>query len=145
MFYTLKFRLYPSIEQEILIEKHFGCCRFVFNYLLWCRELVYKKTGVSLSWGKSQAVISILKKFKAFEGFFDKRGGYPRRKKYSTQSFTAPQNVEIIDVEKRHHLLTIPKFKEGIKVRVHRKIEGEIKRATIVQEKNGKCRYYLPE
>lgn len=29
-----KFRIYPNKEQEILIQKTFGCCRFVFNYTL---------------------------------------------------------------------------------------------------------------
>ena len=29
-----KFRIYPNKEQIILIEKTFGCCRFVYNYAL---------------------------------------------------------------------------------------------------------------
>jgi len=29
-----KFRLYPNVGQEILIQKTFGCCRFVFNRFL---------------------------------------------------------------------------------------------------------------
>ena len=29
-----KFRLYPNKEQEVLIQKTFGCVRFVYNYYL---------------------------------------------------------------------------------------------------------------
>ena len=29
-----KFRIYPNKEQEILLSKHFGCSRFVYNYFL---------------------------------------------------------------------------------------------------------------
>lgn len=35
-----KFRLYPTKPQEILINKTFGCCRFIFNNLL-----AYNKNG----------------------------------------------------------------------------------------------------
>ena len=28
------FRLYPSVEQKILIEKSFGCSRYIYNYFL---------------------------------------------------------------------------------------------------------------
>ena len=28
------FRLYPNLEQKILIEKSFGCSRYIYNYFL---------------------------------------------------------------------------------------------------------------
>ena len=28
------FRLYPTMEQKILIEKSFGCYRYIYNYFL---------------------------------------------------------------------------------------------------------------
>ena len=31
---ALKFRLYPTQEQQLLIAKTFGCSRFVFNRFL---------------------------------------------------------------------------------------------------------------
>ena len=40
---TYKFRLYPNAEQEVLLSKHFGCSRFVFNYFLNERKEQYKK------------------------------------------------------------------------------------------------------
>jgi len=29
-----KFRIYPNREQEVLMKKTFGCCRFVYNRML---------------------------------------------------------------------------------------------------------------
>ena len=34
IFKSFKFRIYPNKEQEILLAKHFGACRFVFNHYL---------------------------------------------------------------------------------------------------------------
>ena len=31
---SYKFRLYPTEEQKVLLRKHFGCCRFVYNWAL---------------------------------------------------------------------------------------------------------------
>ena len=34
MIETYKFRIYPTKEQEVLLQKHFGCVRFVYNWAL---------------------------------------------------------------------------------------------------------------
>jgi putative transposase len=63
----------------------------------------------------------------AFKKFF-KGAGFPKfkSKHKGKQSFSIPQNV-IID----NDLLIIPKFKEGIKMSLHRQTKGTIKSATI--------------
>lgn len=162
MLYTYRFRLYPNKEQEVLLQKHFGCCRFIYNYLLWFRQLMYDKTKKSFPWGESQAVIAKLKKFeeyawlkevnsqslqfshsclkKAYEGFFEKRNGFPKRKKKLVKSFAVPQNVSLEETDSRYDKLIIPKFLKGIKIRVHRKVEGEIRSTSVVQGSSGE--YY---
>lgn len=40
---TYKFRLYPNKEQEIILNKTFGCTRFVFNQMLNERQEVYSE------------------------------------------------------------------------------------------------------
>ena len=45
MEYSYKFRLYPNREQENLILRTFGCCRFVFNYYLAMRKSIYESSG----------------------------------------------------------------------------------------------------
>ena len=37
-----KIRIYPNKEQKILIEKHFGACRFIWNYMLDLQNENYK-------------------------------------------------------------------------------------------------------
>ena len=32
--YTYKYRIYPTLEQEIMFSKIFGCVRYVYNYFL---------------------------------------------------------------------------------------------------------------
>ena len=44
MEYSYKFRLYPNKEQEDLIQRTFGCARFVFNHYLAERIEMYKAT-----------------------------------------------------------------------------------------------------
>ena len=39
--YTYKFRLKPTKEQEIELNKHFGSVRFVYNYFLNQRKNEY--------------------------------------------------------------------------------------------------------
>ena len=39
MYKAYKFRMYPTNEQEVLINKTFGCVRFIYNYFLGiCKE-----------------------------------------------------------------------------------------------------------
>lgn len=42
MEYSYKFRLYPNTEQETLIQKTFGCCRYMYNRCLAERIDKYK-------------------------------------------------------------------------------------------------------
>ena len=49
MLKSYKFRLYPNKEQELLIQKTFGCVRFVYNQCLAYKIDKYKNEEVSLS------------------------------------------------------------------------------------------------
>ena len=44
-----KFRLYPNKEQEILINKTFGCTRLVYNYYLNTKQELHKEKHITLS------------------------------------------------------------------------------------------------
>ena len=60
--------------------------------------------------------------------------GYPKFKsKYGNQSFQCPQNV-FIDTDK----IYLPKFKTGIKIILHRPLNGKIKTVTISKTTTGK-------
>ena len=42
---AIKYRLYPTKEQEVLFAKTFGCCRKIWNLMLADRLESYKKCG----------------------------------------------------------------------------------------------------
>ncbi len=46
---AFKFRLYPTVEQSLLFNKTFGCCRFVYNTMLSERKESYESTSKSSS------------------------------------------------------------------------------------------------
>ena len=46
---SVKYRIYPTDEQKTLIEKTFGCCRFVYNNALMYKEEEYKKENRHIS------------------------------------------------------------------------------------------------
>ena len=156
---SYKFRIYPTKEQEVLLSKHFGHCRFVFNRMLSDRKEKYLNEKTSLNYYDNARTLTELKKEEeyvwlkevnsqslqaairnldvAYRNFFNKQNKFPRFKsKYDKQSFKIPQNV-LIENEK----LVIPKFKEGIKLNLHRQIEGELLFATISKNTTGK--YYV--
>lgn len=156
--YTYKFRLYPNKEQRILLTKHFGCSRFLYNYFLARRKEEYLTTGRSNNfvrdckeltelkkedeyiWLKevnSQSLQQAIKNLDAAYGnFFEKRAKFPKFKnKHDKQSFRIPQNIKLVEDK-----LVIPKFLEGIKCKVHRPVNEEISFATITKNKSGQ--YY---
>jgi len=156
---SYKFRIYPTKEQESLLSKHFGHCRFVFNRFLNERKEKYLNEKTSLNYYDNARTLTELKKDEefvwlkevnsqslqasirnldiAYKNFFNKQNKFPRFKsKYDRQSFKVPQNV-IVDDGK----LIIPKFKEGIKLNPHRKMEGEPLFATISKSTTDK--YYV--
>lgn len=153
---TYKFRLYPNKEQSELLSRHFGCARFVYNYFLnQCKEQ-YRLTGKSDNYYAQAKTLTVLKKQEAtawlkevnsqtlqfairslevaYTNFFQKRAKLPKFKsKHSKNSFTVPQFAHIA-----YNRLFIPKFKGGLKCRVHREIKGNIGKVTISKTPSGK-------
>jgi len=156
---SFKYRIYPTKEQEILLAKHFGAKRFVWNYFLDQRKKAYLENDKTLNyydnagsltklkkeddytWIKevnSQSVQASLRDLEvAYTRFFSKQGKFPRFKsKRDRQSFRIPQSTTYKD-----GLLEIPKFKQPIKVKEDRPISGEILFSTISKSPSGK--YYV--
>ena len=42
---AFKYRIYPNKDQELLINKTFGCVRFVYNTILYTANKIYEETG----------------------------------------------------------------------------------------------------
>ena len=157
-----KYRLYPNKQQEVLLAKHFGCCRFLYNYALDKKVKAYQKDKTSISRYQIQAELPTMKKSEkycwlsevnslslqaalanldsAFVKFFREKKGFPnfKSKKESKQSFSIPQNTRVKFDEGRVY---IPKFRQGIKARFHRKFEGLVKTSVITRTST--CKYYI--
>jgi putative transposase len=156
---SYKYRIYPTIDQKTLLNKHFGHCRFVFNRFLNERKEKYLNEKTSLNYYDNARTLTELKKNEefvwlkevnsqslqasirnldiAYKNFFNKQNKFPKFKsKYDKQSFKVPQNVSVEDKK-----LVIPKFKEGIKLNLHRKMEGKPLFVTISKSTTGK--YYV--
>jgi putative transposase len=164
MEYTYKLRLTPTKKQEVLLSKHFGSIRYVYNlfldrrtkfyleakekqlskktltYVDMAKELTEIKGNAETEWlneCNSQSLQHSLKHLDgAYNRFFKKLANYPKFKsKKNKQSFRVPQFVTI-----ENQRIHFPKFKEGIKIDLHREIEGEINNATITRNIAGQ--YY---
>ena len=49
MIKAYRYRLYPTKEQKILLDKTFGCVRFVWNWALETKIKAYQKDRTKLS------------------------------------------------------------------------------------------------
>jgi len=59
-----KFRIYPTSEQETLLQKTFGCTRYVYNYYLNKRMTAYQTDKTTLNYYACSADLTRLKKEK---------------------------------------------------------------------------------
>ena len=151
MLSAVKYRIYPTKAQKELIHKHFGCVRVVYNHFLDYRQKQFAN-GIKETYFTMQKELTILKKqdeysylnecasqslqmalrqlVTAFDNFFAKRAKYPRfkSKKNAKQSYAIPQNIKLSD-----NKVFVPKFTEGIKAKIHRKLDDNcvIKQAFI--------------
>lgn len=162
MEYSYKFRIYPNAAQENLIQRTFGCVRFVYNHYLLMRIDAYKERGETmnyyacangmtllkneLEWLKevdSTALQSSLRDLDAaFQNFFRgvKQGqyvGYPKFKskrnhKNSYRTTYSNGNIEIVGSR-----IKLPKL-GLVKCRVSKEVKGRILNATVSQNPSGK-------
>jgi len=146
-----KYRLYPTQDQQILINKHIGSCRWFYNYALEKKIKAYKKDKTTLSRFNLSSDLPMLKKQEetqwlkdvnsqslqaalehmdnAFVRFFREKKGFPRfkSKHHSRKSFSIPQSIKV-DWENKK--VSIPKIKD-LKFVLDREPIGTVKSATV--------------
>jgi len=158
---SYKFRIYPTKIQIELLNKHFGACRFIYNYYLNQRKESYLNNKKYINYYDNQKDLTQIKKLNeynwlnkinsqslqyslrnldiSYNKFFRKQSKFPRfkSKKDNHNSFTIPQNIII-----ENNRLYIPKFKEGIKIKQYQVINNDnILFATISKSPTNK--YYV--
>ena len=159
MLKAYKYRLYPNKEQEIYLQKTFGCTRFIYNQMLadriksynenkdldikkikcptpaqYKKEFEWLKEVDSLALANAQMNLD-----KAYKNFFrNKSVGFPKfkTKKNNNKSYTTNNQNGTIYIE--NNKIKLPKLKSMIKIKLHRKFTGTIKSCTISQKPSGK-------
>lgn len=162
MEYSYKFRIYPNAKQANLIQRTFGCCRFVFNHFLAERMEQYKQIGKAPTRFQQDKSLTVLKKEltwlkevdstalqaslqsldSAYQNFFRRvkqgtKPGYPRFKskrdhRKSYKSKCVGTNIKVLD-----KAVQLPKL-GTVKCRISKEVKGRILSATVSQNPGGK-------
>ena len=167
MYKAYKFRLYPNDNQKILINKTFGCTRFIYNHFLnkckeekfikaydMCKEL--KELVLDYPFLKevdSMALrCSVFNLEDSYKNYFSKRSAYPSFKnKFSKQSYRTNCITSVyknkkysnIKIDIKERMIKVPKL-GLVKIRGYRNLDeltDRIINITIEKEKTNK--YYV--
>lgn len=157
--FAYRFRIYPNKAQQELIQKTFGCCRFVFNYFLSMRKEAWENGKRTMGRYECNSRLPLLKsdfswlkevdssalqgavKFLdcAFSNYICDLGhkrqvGYPcyKRKHDRNMSYHTFQNIHVYGDSIR-----LPKV-GNIKCRVSKNVKGRILSATVSRRPSGK-------
>ena len=145
-----RFELKTNGEQQRLMRRFAGSCRFVFNkalalqqdrhkagehklgYAALCKALTEWKTQPQTLWlneTPSQSLQQALKNLeRAYKNFFEKRADFPRfKKKGQSDSFRYPQGIKLDQGNSR---VFLPKL-GWLRYRNSRDVLGEVKNATV--------------
>ena len=155
-----KFRIYPNKQQEELINKTFGCCRFVYNRYLAKRIELYENNKETYSYKQCSSDLTSLKKElawlkepdkfslqnslkdleNAYKKFFKEKIGFPKFKSKKTNRFSYRTNFTNGNIEYYGKHIKLPKL-GMVKIRDKQMPQGRILNATISKEPSGK--YYV--
>ena len=148
MLTAVKCRIYPTYEQAILIHKTVGCARLIYNLMLhdfyekgvvktpaqYKNEFPFLKEVDSLSLANSGLHLrQAFRNYKKNKEHFKK----PTFKKKSRSRLSYTTHNQKGTVRIQNNKLILPKFKSGIKIVLHRQIEGLIKSVTVEQAPSG--------
>ena len=126
MYKSFKVRIYPTEEQQVLLEKTFGANRFIYNYFLNLKSKLYEFYKIRLNYTNSSKVMTELKKQKtwlkdvdsvslqqtlrdldsAYQNFFSGHSKYPKfKKKQDKNSYRTNHHIKI-----DNRYVTVPKI-----------------------------------
>lgn len=155
---AIKYRIYPTTEQEIMFAKTFGCCRKVYNLMLSDKIKGYQSTGKfpTVTPAKYKKDYPYLKEVdslalankqldlqEAFRNRFIKsrksKNGFPKFKsaKHSRKSYTTNNQKGTVAIVGNN--IKLPKI-GFVKAVIHRQpnVDWIVKSATVSQESDGK-------
>ena len=156
---AFKFRLVPNKEQQVLISKTLGCCRFLYNHILEEKQSKYKTKDKSKDKTEKQykEEFQFLKEVDSislqqtridlrtsYTNFFRKlKSGQPtslkfkskRNPKHTYRTISINNSIRVED-----NYIKLPKL-GFVKFKKSREVQGKIKSVTV--SKNILNRYYI--
>ena len=156
-----KARIYPTKEQQNILLRMFGSCRFVYNHFLAERIRSYKEDGVSLTYNKTANMLTALKRDKdylwlnecdsmalqeslrnldrAYQNFFKGNAQFPRfHSKHDKQSYRTRNQCNVIRIV--GNTVKIPKV-GFVRYKGLKDFDGRILNATISM--SGSRKFYV--
>jgi putative transposase len=114
---SFKVRIYPNQEQKVLIDKTFGCARFIYNFMLNLKQKLYEYHNISLGFYDLSKILTEIKRHKlwlkevdkwalqnalkdldsAYKRFYN-GGGFPKfkSKKRDKNSYRTNHRIQLI-------------------------------------------------
>ena len=156
MLKAYEYRLLPTAAQKEQLAQHFGCARYVYNWVLNQRQAHYEETGKTLAkralqdklvreekkrlpWLKevnSQSLLAAMgHAVNAYSRFFSGQAKFPRFKsrKNHLQKYQCPQHVKVNFEDQKVQLPIIG----WVRAKIHRGFVGLIKTCTIKKLPHG--------
>lgn len=156
----IRYRLYPTLEQQILINETFGHSRFVYNKMLRLSKDAYDKGEKLVSRNQFNYRLTALKKdfvwlcdvdstalqsandalATAFSNFFAKRAKFPTfHKKQINESYTSKKIHGSNNIALGGKYIKLPKL-GYVKAKIHKlpDLNWLIKSATVSRDSDGK-------
>lgn len=156
---NFKYRLFPTSKQETTLVQTLNGCRWLYNHFLEQRKAAWESEKKSISRYDQSNMLKILKTEHpfladvfsqvlqnvstrldlAFRAFFRRiksgdKPGYPRfRGKFRYDSFTYPQS----GFKLLKNVVQLSKI-GGVKIKLHRPVDGKIKTCTVRRTPTGK-------
>lgn len=154
-----RYRIYPNKQQQELIQKTFGCVRFVYNYYLAKRKEMYENDKITFTYNMCSKDLTSLKKEyewlkepdkdslqkslkdldSAYQKFFREHTGYPKFKSKKDRHKSYRTNCTNNNIRFEVKYIRLPKL-GLVKIRDKQIPQGRILNATVSQEPDG--RYY---
>lgn len=155
---TNSFRLYPTTDQEEILNSWLNLCRRLYNMALEERQTIWRAEQRSVGYTEQQNKLPVFKKVNpeykavhahvlqdalhrvdtAFKNFFAKRAGYPRFKskdRYTSITYPQVNKVGATFAQIAKGLIFLPKI-GNVRIKLHREFDYSSVTILNVKKKN---------
>lgn len=157
---SFKVRIYPNKVQKVLIDKTFGCARFIYNFMLNLKQKLYECHNISLGYNNMSKILTELKRHKtwlkevdkwslqnalkdldsAYQNFFKRGYRYPKFKSKKRDKLSYRTN-DYLFLDQDSRKIRIPKV-GWIRFRDKSKFDGLTKINNITISKSSSGKYF---